>query len=74
MGGKCQNVKVTIRNSEGKVAFTKTFSLCKAKTAYSFLWNGKTSKNKNVPVGEYHVTVQAGEISTNSDSLMINKK
>lgn len=62
-------VQVKVQTLGGKTVYTKTFSKCKANTAYSFTWNGKNSKGSYVSGGTYRLCIIAGSTKTYSKEL-----
>ena len=68
------DVTVSVKNSGGTTVHQKKYGLCKAKTEYSFTWNGKDTKGKNVKAGTYKVTVKAGTRTTTSKTLIVRNQ
>lgn len=74
MGTDCTDVKAAVTDAIGKTYYSKTFSSCKKNKEYSFQWNGKTSKGKNVGVGAYRICITAGTAKTYSGYLRVYDK
>lgn len=74
MAANSTGVKVSVVDATGKVYYSKTFSSCKKNKEYSFQWNGKTSKGKNVGAGAYRICVTAGTTKTYSGFLRVYAK
>jgi flagellar hook assembly protein FlgD len=70
---KCAKVTATIVNASGTKIYAKTFTSVAKNKEYSFTWNGKDTKGKNVAAGSYRVKITVGTKNTYSSYLAVKK-
>lgn len=61
-----KQVKIDIRNKKNESIYYKVYKNVKKGEKYSFVWDGKNSKGKYVPLGTYQVAINTSTVSLHS--------